>query len=69
MLVSREVILLSLLLGDTMGVCGGIVQFGGPFVVLVIRSVLVTSRHIYTVLVSLRLMIRLDLLWASLASL
>jgi hypothetical protein len=45
MLVSREVILLSLLLGDTMGVRGGIVQFGGPFVVLVLGSVVGRSRH------------------------
>ena len=45
MLVSREVILLPVLLGDTMGVRGGIVQFGGPLVVLVMRSVVVTSRH------------------------
>ena len=45
MLVSREVILLSVLLGDTMGVRGGIVQFGGPLVVLVMGSVVVTSGH------------------------
>ena len=45
LLVSREVILLPILLGDTMGVRGGIVQFGGPLMVLVMRSVVVTSRH------------------------
>jgi hypothetical protein len=35
MLVSRQVLLLSVLLGSAMGVSGDVVQFGGPLVVLV----------------------------------
>ena len=31
--------------GATMSVGGGIVQLGGPLVVFVVRSVVVTSRH------------------------
>ncbi len=46
MLVSRQVIRFSLLLGDTMGVRGAVVQFGGCLVVLVMRSVVITSGHI-----------------------
>lgn len=45
MLLSREVILLPVLFGDTMGVRGRIVQFDGPLVFLVMGSVVVTSRH------------------------
>jgi len=40
MLVSGEVVLLSLL-GNTMGMRGGIVQFGGSLMVFVMRSVVV----------------------------
>jgi hypothetical protein len=46
MLVSRQVIRFSLLLGDTVGVRGAVVQFGGCLVVLVMRSVVITSGHI-----------------------
>jgi hypothetical protein len=36
MLVSRQVLLLSVLLGRAMGMSGEIVQFSGPLVVLVV---------------------------------
>jgi hypothetical protein len=45
MLVPREVILLSMLLGNPMGVRRAIVQFGGALVVHVMRSVVIMSRH------------------------
>jgi hypothetical protein len=45
LLVPRQVILLSLLLGDTMGVRGAVMQFGRAWMVLVMGSVVVTSRH------------------------
>jgi hypothetical protein len=41
MLVSRQVILFSVLLANAMGMRGAIVQFFGPLVVLVMRSVVV----------------------------
>src|SRR5277367_2634002 len=45
MLMSGQVILLSLPLGDSMSVRRGVVQFGGPLVVFVMRSVVITSGH------------------------
>jgi hypothetical protein len=45
-LVPRKVILLSVLLGDAMGMRRHVVQFGGPLMVFVMRSVVVTSGHI-----------------------
>ena len=63
MLVPRQVILFSVLLGDTMGMCGEIVQFGGSLVILIVRSVVITCRH------NQMLTICPDLLWASFASL
>lgn len=45
MLVSRQVILFALFLSKTMGMRGSIVQFCGPLVVFVMRSVVVTCRH------------------------
>jgi hypothetical protein len=44
--VPGEVILFPVLLGNAMGVRRHIVQFGGPLVVFVVRSVVVTSGHI-----------------------
>jgi hypothetical protein len=46
MLVSRQIILFSLLLASPMGVRGTVVQFGGFLVVLVMRSVVITSGHL-----------------------
>lgn len=46
MLVPAQVILLSVLPGHTVGVGGAVVQFGGSLVVLVVRSVVVTSGHL-----------------------
>jgi hypothetical protein len=46
MLVSAQVILFSLLLGDTMGMRGTIMQFGGQRVILVVRSLVIASGHI-----------------------
>jgi len=45
MFVSSQVILLSLLLANAMGVRGAVVQFGGLLVILVMRSVVIASRH------------------------
>src|ERR1700722_15503542 len=45
MLVSRQVLLLSVLLGSAMGMSGDVVQFGGSLVVLVMRSVVISSGH------------------------
>jgi len=45
-LVSRQVILFSLLLADTMGMRGAVVQFGGSLMILVMGSVVITSGHI-----------------------
>jgi hypothetical protein len=46
MLMPRQVLLLSVvLLGSTMGVRGGVVQFGGALVVLVVGSVVISSGH------------------------
>jgi hypothetical protein len=45
-LVPGEVILFSMLLGNAMGMRRHVVQFSGPLVVFVMRSVVVTSRHI-----------------------
>jgi hypothetical protein len=39
-------ILFSLLLRDMMGVRGAVMQFGGLLVILVMRSVVITSGHI-----------------------
>src|ERR1019366_5496545 len=44
-LLPRQVILLPVLFGDTMHVRGLVVQFGGPLVVLVVRSVVIARRH------------------------
>src|ERR1017187_7900246 len=44
-LLPGQVILLSVLLGNTMHVGGLVVQFGGPLVVLVVRSVVIARRH------------------------
>ena len=46
MLVSAEVVVFSMLLGDTMGVRRTVVKFGGTLVVLVMRSVVMARRHI-----------------------
>lgn len=46
MLMSRQVILLTVLLGYPMGVRGAIVQFGRSLMVLVVRAVVVTSGHV-----------------------
>jgi len=46
MFVSGQMILISVLLGDTMGVRRAVVQFRGAVVVLVVGTVVVTSRHI-----------------------
>jgi hypothetical protein len=46
MLVSRDVILVSLLLADTMGMRGAVLQFVGTLVVLVMRSAVISSGHI-----------------------
>ncbi len=45
MFVTSQVVLLSVLLGDTMGVFGKVVQFGALLVVLVMRSVVIAGRH------------------------
>jgi len=45
MLVAAQVIVLSILLGDTMGMRSAVVKFGGSLVVLVVRSVVVARRH------------------------
>ena len=45
MLVPAQVIALSMLLGDTMGLRGAVVEFGGSLVVLVVQSVVVARRH------------------------
>jgi hypothetical protein len=49
-LVSGKVILFPVLLGNAMGMRRHVVQFGGPLVVLVMGSVIVTSRHIQCLL-------------------
>src|ERR1700691_880283 len=46
MLVPGHVILLSLLLADTIGVRANVLQLSRPLMVLVMRSVVITSRHI-----------------------
>jgi hypothetical protein len=46
MLVPGQVILFPLLFANTMSMCSRVVQFGRPLVVFVMRSVIVTSRHI-----------------------
>jgi len=63
MLVSAEVIVLSMLFRSPMGVCGAVVQFRGALMVLVVRSVVISSGH------DQMLTIWPDLVWASLASL
>jgi hypothetical protein len=45
MFVPSEVILFSVLLGDTMGVRRQVLQFGCPRMILVMRSVVIASRH------------------------
>ena len=64
MFVSRQVILFPLLFANTMSVRSRVVQFGGALVVLVMRSVVVSSGHSFY-----RVTIWPDLVWASLASL
>jgi len=63
MLMSGQVILLSVLTGSAVGVRGGIVQFGCSLMILVMRSVVIAGGHIQ------RLSICADLLWASFANL
>jgi hypothetical protein len=46
MLVSAQVIVVSMLRGNTMGMRGTVVEFGGSQVVLVVRSVIVARRYI-----------------------
>src|ERR1019366_7141824 len=45
-LLPRQVILLIVLFGNTMHVRGLVVQFGGPLVVFVMRSVVIACRHL-----------------------
>ncbi len=45
--VPSEVLLFSVFLGDPMGVRGQIVQFGCLRMILVMRSVVIASRHKY----------------------
>ena len=45
MLLSGNVILVAVLFGNPMRMSGGVVQFGGELMVLVVRSVFVASRH------------------------
>lgn len=61
--VSSQVILFSVLFGNTMGVRADVVQLGGLRMILVMGSVVIASRHNYKVT------IRPDLAWASFASL
>ncbi len=46
-LVSGQMLLLSLLLGNAMRMRGPVLQFGGSWVVLVMRRVIITSGHVY----------------------
>jgi hypothetical protein len=46
MFVSGQMILISVLLGDTMGMRRAVVQFSGAVVVLVVGTVVVTGRHL-----------------------
>ena len=45
MLVPGKVILVAMLVGNPVGVSGIVVQFGGELMVLVVRSVVIASRH------------------------
>jgi hypothetical protein len=63
MFVSGEVILLPVLFGSAMGVRGSVVQLSGFLVILVMRSVVISSRH------NQRAAIWPDFVCASLASL
>jgi hypothetical protein len=45
MLVSAQMIVLSMLLRNPMGVRGAVVQLSGPLMVLVVRSVVISSGH------------------------
>jgi len=45
MLVAAQMILLSMLLGNPMGMRRSVVEFGGSGVVFVMRSVVVARRH------------------------
>ena len=45
MLVSSQMILFPVLLGDPMSVRGDVMQFGGSLVVFVVRSVVIASGH------------------------
>ncbi len=49
MFLSSLVFLLSLRLGDPVSMRGGVVQFRGSLMVLIVRSVVIASRHIYRV--------------------
>src|ERR1035441_1324089 len=53
-LLPRQVILLIVLFGNTMHVRGLVVQFGGPLVVFVMRSVVIRSEEHTSELQSLR---------------
>jgi hypothetical protein len=46
MLVSAEVVVFSMLLGDTMGMGSAVVELGGPLVVLVVGPVVIARRHV-----------------------
>jgi hypothetical protein len=63
MLVPAQMIVLSMLLRNPMGVRGAVVQLSGPLMVLVVRSVVISSGH------DQMLTIWPDLVCASLASL
>jgi hypothetical protein len=45
MLVSGQVVLISLLLSNAMGMRAGVLQFGGTLVVLVMGTAVITSGH------------------------
>ena len=63
LLVPAQMIVLSMLLRNPMGVRGAVVQLSGPLMVLVVRTVVVSSGH------DQMLTIWPDLVCASLASL
>jgi hypothetical protein len=44
--MSRQVILFPVLFADTVSMRGAVLQFGGPLVVFVMRSVVIASGHI-----------------------
>src|SRR5580658_692215 len=62
-LVPGQVFLFPMVFAHAMGMGGAVLQFGGALMVLVVRSVVITSGHVRSS------SIRPDLLWASFASL